>query len=246
MAGQIKKFVISLKRTPRRLEQFYASNERYNDIAPIEAIDGDNLTIEDLARNKLVSGAIEYKRGAIGCALSHRQLWLHAATNNTPVTVCEDDAELHDYFDDESQKLTDLADKDWDFILWGWNFRSILFAQSFPMLSPFLIRGSEDELRKNKLQYKKGATRSTLLVLRATYGIPCYSISAVGAQKFLAHCFPLRPIDFVIPELDMRVENNGIDCAMNSIYFPRSKSYVCFPPLALTDNDKSISTIGQR
>jgi hypothetical protein len=81
-----------------------------------------------------------------------------------------------------------------------------------------------------------------MLRLTNAFGLCCYSISPLGARKFLDHCFPLRESELFICEVNLRVGNYGIDVAMNHLYC-QSQSYVCFPPLAATANDHAISTV---
>jgi glycosyl transferase, family 25 len=78
--------------------------------------------------------------------------------------------------------------------------------------------------------------------MKAAFGTMCYSISPAGASKFLDLCFPLRQLTVEIPELGFKVDNVGLDAVMCQ-QFRETSSWACFPPLALSDNDHSISTV---
>jgi hypothetical protein len=74
------------------------------------------------------------------------------------------------------------------------------------------------------------------------FGIPAYTISPKGAEKFKGQCFPLVPLEVEFPLMDHAMLNNGIDIAMNNLY-SSVNAYACFPPLAITKNEHSTSTI---
>jgi hypothetical protein len=66
----------------------------------------------------------------------------------------------------------------------------------------------------------------------------------MGAKKFLDICFPLKQnISVNIPETgDVRITPNALDSAMPEAY-QKTNSFVCFPPLALAENNHSESTV---
>ncbi len=235
-------FVISLRRTPERYEQFAQNNARHRRIVRVDAVDGKMRSLDDLREGGLVAGPLAYTAGAIGNALSHHQLWVYAAEKGVPVTICEDDAFLHDDFATEQEKLLRRLGDDWDVVLWGWNFDSVLLAAPETNLSPFLMQFRQDEMRANKLGYLSAPAHPTLLRLQAAFGSMCYSISPAGAMAYLEYCFPLRPLTVAIPEINFQMSNVALDATMCSFY-RKSRSWVCFPPLAVTDNDHSVSTV---
>lgn len=238
-------FVISLQRTPERHEQFRRNNAKHKRIVRVDAVDGNSRSLDDLREAGLVEGSPTYTAGAIGNALSNHQLWVYAAEKNVPITICEDDAFLHDDFAAEQEKLLQRLGDDWDIVLWGWNFDSILLAAPETSLSPFLMRFRQDEMRANKLSYLKAPVHPTLLRLRAAFGSLCYSISPAGAKTYLDYCFPLRPFAITIPEINFQMANVALDATMCSFY-RNSRSWVCFPPLAVADNDHATSTVQPR
>jgi len=78
--------------------------------------------------------------------------------------------------------------------------------------------------------------------LITAFGTVCYSVSPQGAKSLLQRCFPLKNEIVSIPSLDRRFLSFGIDSIMNK-HYSALKSYVCFPPLVWTENDKSTSDV---
>ena len=56
------------------------------------AVDGRMLDKQKLIKEGLIAPDCDYKTGAVGCALSHVNLWKKAADENRIITVFEDDA----------------------------------------------------------------------------------------------------------------------------------------------------------
>jgi GR25 family glycosyltransferase involved in LPS biosynthesis len=241
----MKTFVISLERTPERLEEFVKSNPRHKFIQAVPAADGRLIDVAELRDTGLVEGELPYTAGAVGNALSHRELWVYAAEKGVPVTICEDDAVLHEDFEQETQRLLKLAPRDWDVVLWGWNFDSILLADTMPSLSPCYMRFDQAAMRQNKGQYLRSRIQPGLLRLYAAFGSVCYSISPGGAMRYLEYCFPLRDRILSVPEIGFHLRTGALDAIMCACY-RESNSLVCFPPLAVTDNDHATSTVQTR
>ena len=68
-------FVISLEKTKDRKEIFDEYNSKYIKYTYHNAVDGKKIQIDDLDGNVFKKGSTNYTNGAIGCALSHLQLW---------------------------------------------------------------------------------------------------------------------------------------------------------------------------
>src|SRR5262245_40797672 len=85
-------FVISMKRTPDRLEQFRANNSGSGIAFELfEAIDG--ISMDGSTRAALLAPhATGYSPGALGVAASHRALWQRCSERESPFVICEDDA----------------------------------------------------------------------------------------------------------------------------------------------------------
>jgi GR25 family glycosyltransferase involved in LPS biosynthesis len=241
----MKTYVIALRRTPQRYDQFVRANAKHRNIERFDAVDGSVHTIEELQETGLVEGGLAYTPGAIGNALSHRQLWQIAIEKNVPITVCEDDACLHDDFFRESERIIEHLHGAWDVILWGWNFDSVFLANPEPNLSVFFMQFNQTELRANKSEYLKNKVQVIPLRLRGAFGTVCYSISPQGAQKFHDCCFPLQKRVLTIPEINFNMHCGALDALM-CCHYRQMRSYACFPPLAVTDNDQSTSTVQPR
>ena len=98
-------FVISLKRTPDRLERFRANNAGTAiNFEHFEAIDG--MSMDSSARAAVVAPhATGYTPGALGVAASHRALWLRCSEQKSPFVICEDDAVLREDAADQLPRL---------------------------------------------------------------------------------------------------------------------------------------------
>jgi len=66
----------------------------------------------------------------------------------------------------------------------------------------------------------------------------------MGARAMKQHCLPLRNLEVFFPGLERMLPNTGIDIMLNDAY-PRINAYVSFPPLIITKNLHSISTVQQ-
>ena len=72
------------------------------------------------------------------------------------------------------------------------------------------------------------------------FGICCYTVSPKGARRLRDACFPLMNDVIPIVALSRNIANFCLDSIMNK-YYCTLASYVCFPPLVWTENDKSDS-----
>jgi glycosyl transferase, family 25 len=234
-------YVINLKRSKSRREKFVENNP-YFDFTFFDAIDGAELNQSCLQDANLFSPDLVYTKGAYGCALSHLSLWNLSIEKNQVITIVEDDAILRNDFEvKKKQHLTNIK-RDWDIILWGWNFDHVLSLNIIPNISPIMMLFNQEQMRTSINFFKNETYESSLYPLDKTFGIPAYSINPSGARLFKENCFPLQPFDLDFPLMDRKIKNNGIDIAMNRIY-SISNSFVCFPPIVITKNEHEISTV---
>jgi GR25 family glycosyltransferase involved in LPS biosynthesis len=180
--------------------------------------------------------------GAYGCAVSHLRLWERAMESGQAVTVAEDDAIFRHDFRSRSAEVLAQVSSGWDFVLWGWNFDSILSVSPMPGVSRVVMLFDQSELRAGLETFQRTAGASFALPLDKCFGIPAYTISPEGARRFREHCFPMANFQVYFPGLNKNIENTGVDIAMNRIY-PATRSFVAFPPLVATMNDRARSTI---
>lgn len=234
--------VISLDRSKDRKDEFVRANSGLS-YAFVRAVDGRQLPTSKRVDPQLFDRRLTLpSAGAYGCALSHLEQWDFAIAHRVAVTIAEDDAIFRHDFVSESAAVMSRLPPQWDIILWGWNFNSILSVQALPGVSPVVMVFSEELMRRSVDAFRSMTAQSHPLRLDRAFGIPAYSISPAGAAKFKASCFPMRNFALYFPLLHGLMSNTGIDVAMNRVY-PQAQAYVAFPPLVITRNDKKISTV---
>jgi len=235
-------YVISLKRTPERLRSFNSRNGSHVSCQLFPAIDGSRLGALELSISDYFKDVTKFKGGEIGNALSHMKLWEQVVQTGVPALICEDDALLHSNFSSISSRLIDALGVDWDYVTWGWNFDSILSGAFVPALSPFVAIFDQNVMRLNAAEYLKSDISPSLLAFHNGFGTLCYTISPRGAEKFLGLVKPMRLEDVFIPGFNRHVMSRTLDILMNK-YYKDLKCFVSFPPLAVTMNDRSRSTV---
>lgn len=239
----MKVHVISLDRTPERYQEFL----RWNAGAKLEvdrfpAVDGQTLDKAELVRQGLITADLAYLPGALGIAMSHLALWRKAARENVSVTVCEDDAIFNHHFPEEAAALISRLPPDWDMVMWGWNFDHPLWVDMIPGVSNCRLHFSESALRAGIGRYQAQYFLLGLRKLIASFGLPCYTVSAKGASSLIQFCLPLRPQQIIVPDATGPLKNVGIDVVMNA-WYPKGTAFACLPPLVVTLNNTSLSTI---
>lgn len=114
----MKKLVINLNRRQDRKIHFLEKNS-LSDVSWIEAIDGNDLSIEALRADGLDTDRLwrdpfhnrKMTSGEIACLLSHREAWIECLESNEPVIIFEDDAIVSNEFDEQYyESLTDTYD----------------------------------------------------------------------------------------------------------------------------------------
>jgi GR25 family glycosyltransferase involved in LPS biosynthesis len=231
--------VISLERSVERRAEFRHHNSHL-DYEFFNAVDGLALAPETVAGCGLFQAGLPYQTGAYGAALSHYSLWREAIRTGRPLTVAEDDAIFRlDFAQAHAALLSGLA-PDWDIVLWGWNLDSILAIELLPGVSTTMYFDYVQLLEKID-EFRRGASRSRLFRLDKCFGLPAYSISPEGARKLTSQCFPLANFTLSVPLIG-NVPNFGLDVATSRIYGALN-SFVSFPLLAMTRNDRLASTI---
>ena len=236
--------VISLLRSVLKRSTFVEQNKNIPHLF-VNAVDGLGLTKLQLSNEELFEPGLPYTAGAFGCALSHLLLWKQAIATNKHITIAEDDAIFRNDFIDTQKKILASIPTNWDIVLWGWNFDSILSFNVMPGVSPAVTVFNQEQLRASIPSFKEIHTEPAAFKLDKLFGIPAYTISPKGAKKFKALCFPLKNFTLNAPLINGNIPNYGIDIAMCNIY-QSTDSYVCFPPLVVTKNDHSISSIQEK
>ena len=84
--------LINLDRSTDRLAKFARRNSHLSSVLRSPAVDGARVDRQALLRGGLIRADCPYGNGALGCALSHIELWKKAYAEDRAVTVFEDDA----------------------------------------------------------------------------------------------------------------------------------------------------------
>lgn len=233
--------VISLARSVERRAVF-AHHNAHIAYSFFDAADGAQIYPELRMTPELFDADLNYNAGALGCATSHLLLWQEAAATGTTLTILEDDAILRHDFHEQSAAVLAQLDPDWDMVVWGWNFDSILSLNIMPGVSRAVTLFDQNSMRAGAAQFQAMTGTPAALRLDKCFGTPAYTISPAGARKFLRECLPLKNFEVFFPVLNKTVANNGIDIALNRVY-SKLATYCSLPPLAITPNDAATSLI---
>jgi GR25 family glycosyltransferase involved in LPS biosynthesis len=210
-----------------------------------EAVDGKTLDIRQLIQKGIVRRTLKtYTRGALGCALSHKRIWERCASGRLPITVAEDDAAFNCRFSEKAPIVMKRLPRDWDIVLWGWNFDSVLHVELAKGI-PTSVMYFDAANGKPGTDFRALKFEVVPLRLITAFGTVCYSLTPSGAQKLVAACFPLRNEVLWVEALRRKLCNFGIDVMMNKQYRDLH-AYVAFPPLVWTDNDKTTSDVSNK
>lgn len=241
----MKTYVISLERTPERLASFKEKNGWTKEFEHFPAIDGYG---EDLASAhgvvfKAIVPGLRYSRGAVGCALSHIKLWEKIAQEKEPAIILEDDAILHAFFENKLEGLLeegDLWHEKWDMVVLGWNMDCPIQFAMLPQVTPCQGVFFSETLAKTWETFKSLPIYPIPYKLEFCFGTPGYILKPHGAKKLLDKLLPLR--NFTMDLKHFKAENKGIDVALCSAYRDL-EAYISFPPLLITPNEHSSSTV---
>ncbi|MGO9108946.1 MAG: glycosyltransferase family 25 protein [Thermoguttaceae bacterium] len=234
-------FYINLDRRADRNAEFLRRNSCAADCQRVRACEGGSLRTDDLIADGSIIAPLEaYTPGGLGNALSHKGLWERAMAAAGPLTIAEDDAVLNHRFSEKAAKLSAKLPRDWDIILWGWNFDSILHCEAISGLKEGVMHFDPSPLRQKQDQFQALDVDPVPLRLLGAFGTLCYSVSPKGAQLLRSLCFPLRNEQIPIPGLGRALANFSIDVMMNK-YYRTLRAFVSFPPLAWSENDKATS-----
>ena len=237
---------INLARRRDRNERFLKTNSAIADFRRWEGVDGQDLRVEDLVRGDVLAEPLRsYTPGALGVAVSHRQIWEHCVAAGATVTAAEDDAVFNRHFADKAAGVLAALPSDWDIVLWGWNFDVMLHVDLMEGMKQSVMWFDTAALGPRLCEFQDRDYDVLPMRLLGAYGLVSYSVSPAGAMRLLKSCFPLKKERVPIAGLRRSLPNTGIDTVMNK-YYRQMKSYVSFPPLVWTENDKRTSDIHPR
>lgn len=236
--------VISLPASTDRRAAFAANNAHVG-YDFVDAVDGKAIQPQMARLPDLFEPGLDYTAGAVGCALSHLTLWQDVVDSGQPMTILEDDAILRHDFEARSAQVVAGLPADWDIVVWGWNFDSILSLNIMPGISPAVVQFNQTQLRATMRSFQALAGAPAVLRLAECFGTCAYTISPAGARRFMAECFPLRPFHHYVQGIRRDVPNNGIDIPMIRLY-SQANAYCALPPLAATRNEQATSLVQLR
>jgi GR25 family glycosyltransferase involved in LPS biosynthesis len=240
---RVQVYYINLEKRKDRNGNFMRVNAALADFHRVDAVEGAHLQVDDLLREGLIQEPLRaYTAGALGNALSHKKMWERCASGAAPMTVAEDDAVFNRHFAEKAPAVLARLPPDWDIVLWGWNFDSILHVEVIEGLKQSVMHFDASKLRARTLDFQEKKYDVLPLRLIGAFGTVCYSVSPKGAQRLSDLCFPLRNEVVRVPGLKRNIINFTIDTMMNK-YYPVLQSYASFPPLVWTENDKSTSDV---
>jgi GR25 family glycosyltransferase involved in LPS biosynthesis len=235
--------LVNLDRSTDRLATFRAVNSHVMPhVTRFPAIDGKNVTRATFVEQGIIAPDLDYKDGALGNALSQMTLWDMAVRENRSLTICEDDAIFNHAFCAVSESILQELPPDWHVIKWGWNFDSALWFDMIPGVTRCIGSFDQESLRKGIDAFQLANLRPRPYRLLQAFGNVCYSISSVGARLLRQNCLPLRNTTVYVTGLRAAVVNYCIDVALNGVYSDMN-CFVCIPPLVVTRNDHSRSTV---
>ena len=159
-----------------------------------------------------------------------------------PAPRVDDDAIFNLDFERRALALLATLPDDTDLVYWGWNFDSVLWFDMIPGVSRCIASFNQETLRKGIDAFQSSNLRPRAYGLFQAFGNVCYSISSVGARLLRQNCLPLRNTTVHVAGLRTPVLNYCIDVALNGVY-SHMNCFVCIPPLVVTRNDHSLSTV---
>jgi glycosyl transferase, family 25 len=242
--------LINLDRFADRRREFMTNNAHLREVRRYSKIDGRELDIQALVENRTIERDIvnTYSAGALAAALAHIALWDNAIQTGEVVTICEDDAIFHHQFEHEAGAIIGRLPADWDVLVYGWNFDSMLLVDLLPGVSPGIVLCDEGQLRAHVEEFQQRSLSPQPIKLLQAFGTMCYSLSPKGAKVLKDFSLPIRPMSIPLPgpgrELrsDRRLSNVGLDVIMSAAY-PQLKAFITIPPLVISKNEHANSTM---
>lgn len=230
--------VINLDRSTERLAKFMACNAHLKNIVRVPAVDGLLVDRAELVRHQVIVEDGPFAPGALGCALSHIGLWQKAVTDNSIVTIFEDDAVCAHNFVEEAARILSILPANWDVIQWGCLLDPLFAWLDFGYVKAKL-QFYDRQFGYNSEAFQSERFKPIPIKLVHSFGLQAYSVSPDGARALLEGCLPIKDRFIRFPNAGVTTDNEGIDVAMCAVY-RNLKAFVCIPPLVI--QDKSLSS----
>jgi glycosyl transferase, family 25 len=226
-------FVVSLERSQDRRKTFDNFNSKYIKYKYHNAVDGYLLDIDKLGPDIIRKGTINYSKGAIGCALSHLQLWELCIEMNKPIIILEDDAIVSKDFNKHINNLmNNLAPKNWDIIQLSYNFDSVLSYKNTCYEDCHCIFGKKVVTNADINAFVNSKITTTIARLNNCFGTAAYILTPHAAKLLKSKCFPMDSRMIQVPFLNP-INCFSIDSLMNSVY-KDLQAYVTIIPFVMT------------
>ncbi len=174
-------FVVNMARRADRLEKFKSQNPLMKNVRVWPGVDGRAMKLTPHIARMFRSNTFHWKKGVMGCCLSHLGIWYQLASEPGPEDatyfVFEDDAQLRPNFEMETLRAMMSAPKEFDLLYFGGVLppnKTMLEAAKEPVDG-----GPWCRVRPNQMFGQREPTRYFHF---CTYA---YVISKRGAQKML-------------------------------------------------------------
>ncbi len=226
--------VINLKRSQDRKILFEKNNSKYiYKYNFYEAVDGNQLDIHKIPINIYDNKSTGYTKGAIGCALSHYQLWEKCSVGDKSFLILEDDVIVNKDFTEHLRNIYNMLPKNFDILLLSYNFDSLLSYHNTNYETCNSIFNKTKMIQKDIDNFIDAKIYPTIAKLKYCFGTSAYIISPKGAKLLLEKCFPLNNrIIENMPFLN-NLKCHTIDCMMNYVY-KNINAFVCPIPFVIT------------
>jgi GR25 family glycosyltransferase involved in LPS biosynthesis len=226
--------LINLDRSIDRLATFKDRNAHLKNILRFPAVNGALVNRDELVKSGIITDDLSYEPGALGCALSHIELWKKAASENRIVTIFEDDVICSLHFETESATFASALGEEWDFILWGYVFDPLYMWVDLGF-SKAKLEFYDRRVHRDYQKFQCENFSRSSMKLAHSFGTQAYSVSPKGARALLENCLPLRDRYIAFPGAGVVTKDVGIDVAMCGAY-DTLQAFVCIPPLVIQDN----------
>lgn len=232
--------VISLDPAGARFRAFERCNPHVRAEA-FQAVRGDEVDVQACVVQGLVTRELalsgQLHPGTLGAALSHRRLWMEAASGTRGMLVLEDDVVTHPslgaWISAHHQQL--LLEDITYFTVNTDSVLSTVSAQGLQETRVFVPTNPDpgwivDALARTSLAQVRGVR------LLHGFGMCCYFVSPAGAGRLLARTFPLTLEAIPVPLISPALPGLSIDRRLNAFY-RELQAWVTLPFLAYTPND---------
>tara|TARA_B100000674_G_C37973878_1_gene978347 strand:- start:3037 stop:3828 length:792 start_codon:yes stop_codon:yes gene_type:complete len=231
--------VISLKRTPHRLESFFKRNANALEDWNVHVLDGVDGTQhwELFKKSRLISSNVlnGWSPGAIGSALSHMLSWRLCQQLGKPILIAEDDVILAKELKHKLEILLKRKNHHHPFLLLGWNLDSVLQAELEPGLGLISLFEPAYPKEKQLTQLVNCKSERKACKLKRCFGLPAYRITPETAKNLLNQVNPLSSEPIAMGRGIPAHFSETLDGVLNNRY-EKIKAEIVFPPLALALN----------